>query len=524
MNNLDPSRRQFLKGSAAAMAVGATASLTGLYSRQLLAASDPVRTAPITSPYGPLAPVADQSTGLNLLQLPRGFSYQSFAWSGDVMADGQPCPDRHDGMAVVSPAHVRDGGRDDDDDGRGAGRGRAEDRGRGPTMVLIRNHERGAASPFDAPGMYDTGDIGGGARSGGGTTNLTWRHGHWLGVEPSLGGTLVNCAGGATPWGTWLTCEEIKTNAVSSTGRRHGYVFEVHPRAERTTGRPLVGLGRFSHEAVAIDPLTDYVYLTEDDRNKSGLYRFIPNNRRGRFGSLENGGRLQAARVKGRSNADLIVTTIGTQYALEWIDIAEPDLDGIAAPAGFPDISAGETLSGPFAQAWAEGGLRMSRGEGIWYSNGKMFIIDTSTGTDSTGRKGRGEGAVWVLDLRRMRLEALFVSGNQLAANNPDNITVSPRGGVILCEDGGESPDQYGPGSRLIGLTHSGESYYFGKNNAELTDVQIAGADKSIAEGDYRDSEFCGACWDPRGETLFVNMQTPGITFAITGPWRRGNQ
>jgi len=303
-------------------------------------------------------------------------------------------------------------------------------------------------------------------------------------------------------------------------------VFEVHPDAERTSGQPLVGLGRFSHEAVAIDPHTGIVYLTEDDRNKAGLYRFVPNDRRGRHGSLQNGGRLQAARVRRQPNADLTVASIGVEYALEWIDIPEPDLDSIEAPSGYPDISAGETLSGPFAQGWSEGALRMSRGEGIWYSAGRMFIVDTSTGTDGDGRKGHGNGAVWVLDLASQRLHALFVSGHQLAAHNPDNITVSPRGGVLLCEDPDAapagSPDEYGPGTRLVGLTRHGESYYFCKNNAELTASQIAGADKTIAEGDYRDSEFTGACWDPHGRTMFVNIQTPGITFAITGPWQRG--
>lgn len=508
MNSVDYSRRQVLKGSAAAMAVGAIGSLGALYTRQALAAGDPTRLSPIPSPYGPLAPVADQSTGLPLLQLPPGFSYQSFSWSGDAMADGRPCPDRHDGMAVMQRDH-------------GFDRDLRHDR-HGPEMVLIRNHEVGGGTPIQAPGMYDTGDIGGGQLAGGGTTTLRWRNGEWIDTEASLGGTVVNCAGGLTPWGTWLTCEEVKTDAVSSTGRKHGYVFEVDPRAERTTGRPLVALGRFSHEAVAIDPRTGIVYLTEDDRNKSGLYRFIPNDRRGRNGSLENGGKLQAARVRGRPNADLAVATVGTEYALEWVDIPDPDMDTIVAPSGFPDISSGETLSGPFAQAWSEGALRMSRGEGIWYSAGRMFIVDTSTGVDSQGRKGRGNGSVWVLDLARQRLSALFVSGNQLAAHNPDNITVSPRGGVVLCEDGGESPDQYGPGARLIGLTRQGESFYLGKNNVELTSAQIGNADKNIAEGDYRDSEFCGACWDPSGRTLFVNIQSPGITVAITGPWRQG--
>ena len=511
METLDTTRRQVLKGSAAAMAVGAIGSLGGLYSRQARAAAEPSRLAPIASPYGDLRAVADRSTGLELLQLPPGFSYTSFGWSGDPMADGQACPDRHDGMAVMRRGNGLSLGL--------ATHGRG--RGRGPTLALVRNHERGIVSnPITGVATYDSGVFAGGM-AGGGTTTLYWRDGEWLDMRPSLGGTVVNCAGGLTPWGTWLTCEEIKSNATSSAGRKHGYVFEVDPDGERTTGRPLVALGRFSHEAVAIDPRTGYVYLTEDDRNKSGLYRFIPNDRAGRLGSLENGGRLQAARVVGRDNVDLTVAVIGAEYALEWVDIADPDLDSLDG-AGVPDLSSGETISGPFAQAWTEGALRMARGEGIWYASGKMFIVDTATGTDSRGRKGRGNGAVWVLDLASQRLSALFVSGDQLAANNPDNITVSPRGGVVLCEDGGESPDLYGPGSRLIGLTREGESFYLGKNNVALTSTQLANAGKRVAEGDYRGSEFCGACWDPTGETLFVNLQSPGITVAITGPWQRG--
>jgi secreted PhoX family phosphatase len=519
MSAIHLSRRQVLKGSAAAMAMGAIGSLGALYSRQVhAAATGSTWSSPVPSRYGALAPVADRATGLPLLQLPAGFSYSSYAWAGDRMADGQPVPPRHDGMAVMVAQGLALGV---ERNGRG--------QGHGPAMTLIRNHEVGAsAAPIRAPGIYDAGTIStDGLRPGGGTTTLRFRDGHWLEAEASLGGTLVNCAGGRAPWGTWLTCEEIKTNALSSTGHKHGYVFEVHPDAARTSGRPLVALGRFSHEAVAVDPRTGYLYMTEDDRNKSALYRFIPNERAGRPGSLENGGRLQAARVRGRPNADLVIAHPGDEYPLEWVDIADPDLDSILAPMGFPDISAGDTLSGPFAQAWSEGALRMSRGEGIFYADGRMFIVDTSTGVDASGRRGRGYGAVWVLDLASQRLRALFVSGDQSAAHNPDNITVSPRGGVVLCEDPDAapsgSPDAYGPGTRLVGLTRHGEPYYLVKNNVELTSTQIANAGKQIAEGDYRDSEFCGACWSPDGRTLFVNIQTPGITVAITGPWERGN-
>jgi secreted PhoX family phosphatase len=165
----------------------------------------------------------------------------------------------------------------------------------------------------------------------------------------------------------------------------------------------------------------------------------------------------------------------------------------------------------------------MARGEGIWYHGRKMYIVDTATGRDSRNRPGQGEGAVWVLDLDSMRLKTLFVSGAAVAANNPDNIVVSPRGGVVLCEDGGGVMDSFGFGDRLLGLTPGGESYVFSKNNIVLSGTDITRAGKSVEAGDYRDNEFAGACFDHRGQVMFVNIQTPGVTFAIWGPWAKGN-
>lgn len=488
-------RRNLFKGAAG---VGLISVFQAWQVREALAATP---AAGEFGPYGPLAPARDHATNLELLQLPQGFQYRSFAWTGDMMSNGRPVPGGHDGMAVVTQRGVP---------------------GVGATTVLIRNHELGLGTPIDAPAKYDTAFISSGSNVGhsaGGNTMLVFRGREWIEVTPALGGTLANCAGGPTPWGTWLTCEETMTDLRPLGGRKHGYVFEVRTQPAETTGQPIVAMGRMSHEAVAVDPATRAVYLTEDNRNMAGFYRFLPSDTSGTPGSLERGGRLQAACVKNAQNADLNVATTGQEFELEWVDILNPDAD----PGPYADATVTGVASGPFRQARAQGALRMARGEGIWYHDGKMFVVDTATGRDGSNRPGRGEGAVWVLDLATMRLTALFVSTNAVSANNPDNITVSPRGGVVLCEDGGGVNDVYGFGERLLGLAPTGESYIFCKNNANLTAADIAAAGKSVPAGDYRGREFGGACFDPSGDVMFVNMQSPGITYAIWGPWARGN-
>ena len=163
----------------------------------------PLRAGRRGSGYGPLAPVKDETTGLELLMLPRGFEYLSFGWRNDVMSDGTPTPSSHDGMAAF-----RDG----------------------DLVRLVRNHERGNGTPFAPAGAtYDP-------LAGGGTTTLVFDpdRGSLVEDHASLSGTIRNCAGGPNPAG-WLTCEE--TTDINGT-TRHGYIFQVPGRRPGRSGAP----------------------------------------------------------------------------------------------------------------------------------------------------------------------------------------------------------------------------------------------------------------------------------------------
>lgn len=491
-------RRGFLTGSALLVAV--------LAARQSRGAADgksrrrrPSRS--VDGPYGPLKPAADLETGLPLLLLPEGFQYRSYSWAGDPMAGGGTAPDLHDGMgAIATHGH-----------------------GDSLEVTLVRNHERALAAPIAAPARYDTwtsaADKGAATSPAGGTTTLRFRGRHWESAAPSLGGTIFNCAGGVTPWGTWLTCEETNLDLRPQGGRKHGYVFEVRSDAAATTATPLVAMGRFRHEAVGIDPKTHAAYMTEDEIEArcSAFYRFLPRDAHGGAGSYEAGGRLQAAKVAGRRNADLRAPAVGDEYAIEWVDIDEPDADPDIAPIKASKDRA--RASGPFIQAFARGAAWFSRCEGCCSHGGKIYFVDTIAGRDGHGRVGGGDGAVWEFDPAADTLRAIFVAGSQKVGDNIDNITVRPGGGIFLCEDGDPVTDRYGPGTRLLGLTAEGDSYAFAKNQVVLDAATVAKAGKQAAARDYRGEEWAGCCFDAGGEVLFANIQIPGITFAIWGPW-----
>jgi secreted PhoX family phosphatase len=451
------SRRRFLSTALGAAAL--SAPFAALEARALAQPPTDARRKKHFSPdYGPLAPVRDHTTGLPLLWLPRGFEYVSYGWTGDRMDDGLATPSAHDGMAAFR---------------------------RGDRVHLVRNHERGErVGAFVAgPYTYD-------ARSGGGTTTLVFDPdaGAWVESYASLAGTVRNCAGGPTPWGTWLTCEEtFLTDGPDATGSplRHGYVFEV-PAEGVSDATPLTGLGRFSHEAAAVDPTTGIVYLTED-RGDSRFYRFVPNQP----GRLAAGGRLEAMVLHG--TVDTAFAAAGDSWAVSWAPIANPD------PA---------TESGAGVSVRQQGGLRgaarIVRGEGCWYGNDLIYVVSTSGGA-------AGEGQIFALDPTRQTFTCIFASPSAAVLDNPDNIAVSPRGGIVLCEDGDNDVQA------LHGLTPDGEIFRFAENH-----VVLAGERNGIV-GSFTGSEWAGATFEPKkGNWLFVNIQTPGITFAITGPWKQG--
>jgi secreted PhoX family phosphatase len=251
---------------------------------------------------------------------------------------------------------------------------------------------------------------------------------------------------------------------------------------------PIREMGRFSHEAVAVDPVTGFVYETEDAGNSSGFYRFVPRKRQ----HLHDGGTLFMLTVPGAPLANLGASyPNGATFPVDWVEIAQPDSVSATMPGNFV-----------WAQGRAQGAATFGRLEGCWYGNDrKIYVVSTSGGV--------GQGQIWVYDPREETIALLFQSPGAAVLNAPDNITVSPRGGLVLCEDG--SGDEY-----MHGLTVDGEIFQFAMNTAVLN------GERNAIVGDFRGSEWAGACYSPDGKWLFANLQSPGMTFAITGPWASG--
>lgn len=415
--------------------------------------------------YGPL--VADPA---GVLSLPEGFSYKVVARSGVTLLEGgEPTPDDPDGTA----AFVRRGG---------AG------------SVLVNNHEIGGGERFRVPAIpqftYDP-------LAGGGTTNIEVdRDGNRLREYVSLAGTHNNCAGGLTPWQTWITCEETERSPAGSTVR-HGYCFEVDPYDQEANRdpRPLRALGRFAHESVAVDPHSHVIYQTEDASNPNGLlYRWTPPAHalplgRGALRALaDDAGELHALRALTKGGAfvaDLSVfTQPGTELDVEWV--AVPDRDA--------------TTTSTRRQAYDRPVTRSRKLEGMWWGDGGAYFV-ASFARAGDGSAAQHDGQVWFIDPDSESIElklwfAYTPADQDGDPDGPDNITVSPFGGVILAEDGDGR-------NHLVGATDDGETYFLARN-------ELAG-----------DSEFTGPTFSHDRRILFANVQSPGHVFAITGPFRR---
>jgi secreted PhoX family phosphatase len=460
MSHRHLSRRRFLaRGTATTLAFAAL-----LRGTRRTAAGAP----PPDGRFGPL--VRDPKS---LFDLPKGFSYRVVSRTGDEMTDGFLVPGAPDGMGAFAGP-----------DGK---------------TIVVRNHELTNATPDKGPygasnerfGQLPDGDVydrgGGTAPSLGGTTTFVWdtRTGKLEKQFLSLAGTYRNCAGGQTPWGSWISCEEATLYPIADAARDHGWNFEVP--ASATPGRvspvPLKAMGRFNHEAVAIDPASGCVYQTED-REDGLFYRFLPNDR----SKLAAGGKLQAFRVcackqgtdvrNWRTDSEV---TPGELVGAEWVD-----LDEVESPADDLRLRGAAKGAAPFA-----------RGEGMWRGADGIYLACTIGGPKRKGQIFRYLPSPYEGTPRELEepgnLELFVQPDDADRLDMGDNLTVAPWGELIVCEDG--------PGEQLLRL------------------VDVNGEVTAFARNALSESELAGAVFSPDGSTLFVNIMNPGLTLAITGPW-----
>ena len=455
------SGRRFGRRAFLGAASGTTAALLIGGGNGAFARSGGTASTAQNAPFGNLVPDPG-----GVLDLPPGFQYRVVSPEGGKLTGGAPVPGDFDAMAAFA--------------------------GPGGTTILVRNHEIRLSDRTRTPAPSEPNPVqgtnpyrpNGTLIETGGTTGII------IGPDRreirdfvTSSGTRNNCAGGATPWGTWLTCEEDRTQG-------HGYVFEVDPNDPESdlSRTPITGMGFFSHEAAAIDPQTGIVYLTEDDfrgtidaddptndTRSSFLYRYVPFDLTPRSGALQKGGVLQALKIDERPGVDADFFDDGNRFVCRWIDVDPAE---------------------PHDAALAAGCVRFNRLEGAWFAGGALWFDDTAGGEKRLGQMYRYFPATNTLELFYEGTDA-----NQM--ESPDNIVVTPWGDLWFAEDGDG-------GNRVMGITPDGAVYPFANNR-----ILIDGS------GDL--SEVCGPCFSPDGQTFFLNIQTPGVTFIIWGPFPRPN-
>lgn len=369
------------------------------------------------------------------------------------MNDGLPVPNNHDGMAAFP--------------------------GQNGSTILVRNHELNPAYTknklaAEIP-QYDP------VCPGGTTTLVIDRDRNLEQHYLSLAGTNRNCSGGTTTWGSWISCEEEIATPYAPPGysleelfpywgkvtKKHGYNFEVPATGGLAAPIPLTAMGRFRHEAIAIDPQTGYIYQTEDQTD-SCFYRFLPQEP----GNLQAGGILETMVIKNKPKIDTgIDLNVGEPQTVEWVRLEDVDPEH-------------DTLR---YEAQAKGAAIFRRGEGICYADGELYWTCTSGGQAKVGQ-------IFRYNLAKSTLELFVESPGREVLDYPDNLIVAPFGDLIVCEDG--RGEQF-----LVGITPEGEYYHFARNA-------------------LNNSEFAGVCFAPDGQTMFVNIFRPGMTLAIWGDFK----